>query len=186
MYYTYIVTFRVTIFDIYNRSNFLPCPDLYYCTVQDTRLAETNWEVCRPNGRHPLSGCILVWSVDTTSKNGHNQNSFSEKHKNTVFLVTLAITTSDTNTTICGRVRGRNRWDWGCVRQKESFWGTQPQSHRLRPRTRPQIVVFVSEVVIAKVTKNTVFLCFSEKLFWSCPFFRGCVHAKMQPDTCYR
>ena len=41
---------------------------------------------------------------------------------------------------------------------------------RLRPRTRPQIVVFVSEVVIAKVTKNTVFLCFSEKLFWSCPF----------------
>ena len=52
-----------------------------------------------------MLGCILAWTQPL--KNGHDQNSFSEKHKNTVFLVTLAITTSDTNTTICGRARGR-------------------------------------------------------------------------------
>ena len=71
----------------------------------------------------------------------------------------------------------------GCARQKGSFDGhKQPPKWRAQPRTQPQIAVFVSEVVIAKkVTQNTVFLCFSEKLFWLCPFFRGCVHAKIEP-----
>ena len=73
----------------------------------------------------------------------------------------------------------RNCYDWlkkytvskvvardngGCVRKKGSFDG------RAQPRTQPQIAVFVSEVVIAKVTQNTVFSCFSEKRFWLCPF----------------
>ena len=49
-----------------------------------------------------VSGYILAWTQPL--KNRQDQNSFSEKHKNTVFLVTLAITTSDTNTTIRGRV----------------------------------------------------------------------------------
>ena len=73
------------------------------------------------NTPYKYLGYILAWTQPL--KNGHDQNSFSEKHKNTVFLVTLAITTSDTNTTICGHVRGRDRENGGCARQKSPFCG---------------------------------------------------------------
>ena len=66
-------------------------------------------------------GDFLAWTQPL--KNGHDQNSFSEKHKNSVFLVTLVIKTSDTNTPICGRVRGRDRENGGCARQKSPFCG---------------------------------------------------------------
>ena len=66
---------------------------------------------------------------------------------------------------------------------KGLFWRAQPPKWRAQPWTQPQIAVFVSEVVIAKVTLNTVLLGFSEKRFCLCPFLRGCVHAKMKPNA---
>ena len=66
-----------------------------------------------------LLGSILAWTQPL--KNGHNQNSFSEKHENTVFQATLAITTSDTNTAICGCVRGCAQYFGGCAQQKGTF-----------------------------------------------------------------
>ena len=46
----------------------------------------------------------LAWTQPL--KNRHNQNSFSKKLDTTSKRATLAITTSDTNTAICGCVRG--------------------------------------------------------------------------------
>jgi hypothetical protein len=61
----------------------------------------------------------------------------------------------------------RNRYDWLNKYGNRYDW--------LKKYT---VIEVVSEVVIAKVTLNTVFLGFSEKLFWLCLFFRGCVYAK--------
>ena len=67
------------------------------------------------------------------------------------------------------------------VSAKRPLWRAQPPKWRARLRTQPQVAVFVSKVVIAKVTLNTVLLGFSEKLFCLCPLLRGCVHATIQP-----
>jgi hypothetical protein len=70
----------------------------------------------------------LQLCVDTTSKNRHNQNSFSEKlDTRTSKRVPLAITTSDTNTAICD-VRGCTQHFRGCAQQKSTFAGHNLQN----------------------------------------------------------
>ena len=70
------------------------------------------------------------------------------------------------------------------MHSESAFCCAQPPKWRAQTRTLPQIAVFVSEVVIAKGTSTLfeVVSSFSEKLFCLCLFFRGCVHAKLQPQ----
>ena len=81
--------------------------------------------------------------VKAASKRGHilsktdtNKTISPKNPKKSFRVLTLAITISDTNTAICGCVRGCARHFGGCARQKSPFGGDN--LHFCGPQPRPQ------------------------------------------------